>query len=244
MDDWIDVPGFPGYEYTSLGLVRSWRNVGGGRRLVPRLVKQQPSKEGYPRVGIYRDGKQVWIFVHHLVLERKSGPRPEGMEARHKNGVASDVSPDNLEWSTHLDNVSDQLVHGTRRRGSEKTMAKLDEPAVLSIYNRLRNGERAISLAAEYGVSLGLIGHIKRGRAWKHVVAEPLPVRTAQPRHRPGKPFGARHANSKLSDETVRQALSWIADGIAQHVIAARLGVSQGCISSMRRGLTWKHVVR
>lgn len=53
---------------------------------------------------------------------------------------------------------------------------------------------------------------------------------------------GVKNTNSKLTPDKVRairEQLSW---GDKQKVVAERFGVTQGCISSINQGKTWKHV--
>jgi transposase-like protein len=47
-------------------------------------------------------------------------------------------------------------------------------------------------------------------------------------------------ANSKLTLETVREIRQLLEDGVHQRTIAAQFGVSQNCISRIKRGVIWR----
>lgn len=61
---------------------------------------------------------------------------------------------------------------GLPQRGSGNHRARLTEAYVVEIMWRLANGERAIDLAAEYGIRPDTVGHIKAGRAWRHITVK------------------------------------------------------------------------
>lgn len=55
---------------------------------------------------------------------------------------------------------------------------------------------------------------------------------------------GVKHHKAKLNPDLVRQIRKWKASGITYVGIQERLGwsVSQGTISAVLRGQTWRHV--
>lgn len=56
-----------------------------------------------------------------------------------------------------------------RRVGSRHVLSKLTEADIPHIRAALARGETSISIATRYGVTYGLISHIKHGRNWTHV---------------------------------------------------------------------------
>lgn len=82
-------------------------------------------KRGYPRIGLHRNGVRKMARVHVLVLEAFVGPRPDGLEGRHKNGDHTDNRLENLEWGTHSENMLDAVDHGTHA-DARKTHCKYD----------------------------------------------------------------------------------------------------------------------
>jgi hypothetical protein len=109
---WLPVSGFPAYEVSDLGRVRSVR---AGRLLKPARINSL----GHLQVKLYRNGKQHGRLVHRLVLEAFVGPCPPGMEARHV--ATNDTSNNrltNLAWGTYSENEADKKIHGTLRRAA------------------------------------------------------------------------------------------------------------------------------
>lgn len=69
--------------------------------------------KGYKQVQLVdATGQPTCRRVHLLVLEAFHGSRPEGMQARHLNGIAGDNRLSNLEWGTPRQNVEDRKRHG------------------------------------------------------------------------------------------------------------------------------------
>jgi len=118
MEQFIQIPGFPDYEVSDQGRVRS------NRRRVPRILKptfntprkdrEQKHRIAYYQIDLYGpDGKRRVRLVHHLVLEVFVSPRPEGMLALHNDGDTSNNHVGNLRWGTYADNIKDMKKHGT-----------------------------------------------------------------------------------------------------------------------------------
>ena len=55
-------------------------------------------------------------------------------------------------------------------------------------------------------------------------------------------PMGEAHYLSKLTEQDVYEVRRMISDGVSQSKIGARFGVSQGTITDIKRGATWKHL--
>lgn len=178
-EEWRSVPDFDGlYEVSSLGRVRSLTrieiymragdSVQSVRRRKGALKSQRLDKDGYPVVNLCRDGKQTTLKVHALVCLAFHGPRPEGHEAAHGNGVRTDNRKGNLRWALQADNIEDRDRHGTTARGERINKAKLSDAAIADIRRRRAGGERVVAIAADYGVTIGAIYHVLNGRTWRH----------------------------------------------------------------------------
>lgn len=125
---------------------------------------------GYPVVGLMINGKQKIRYVHHLVLEAFVGPRPKGMQACH----FPDRDPRNskllnLRWDTPSGNCRDKEFQGTHQIGEKNPRAKLTAESVISIRERVYNGELPRCLAAEFRVTSTLIRLIVKRQCWKHI---------------------------------------------------------------------------
>ena len=134
-EEWRNIVGVPGYQVSNLGRVKSLARI--SRRFTPRWgcenplpVKEKIRKQcsmkyrytGKNRirddrptamlVGFVLNGKLVSRYVHHLVLEAFVGLRPQGTEACHSDGDATNNRLDNLRWDTSESNKADAIRLG------------------------------------------------------------------------------------------------------------------------------------
>lgn len=186
MERWLPIAGFPGYEVSDAGRVRSYWSRARRPAVIEasaRVMRLDSScKNGYLRAGLTRDGKQHRYLVHRLVLEAFVGPNPPGMEARHlldndpgNNHVA------NLAWGTHQENIDDRGRHGNTARGDRQGLrlhpdrvargersgqSKLTAAQVQMIRGSTARG---VDLARELTVSQSLISAVRKKHIWRHV---------------------------------------------------------------------------
>lgn len=136
MSDWHDIPGYPGFQITRDGRVRSIKR---NREL---LLVQNISKWGYPSVQVRDEqGRNHVLAVHRLVM-KTFNPDPE--PHRHIifiNGDKTDVRFKNLEYLKKSD------IH------SEYECSKLTPQQIEDIRARFANAPKLRSVADEYNVS-------------------------------------------------------------------------------------------
>jgi hypothetical protein len=157
----VEVIGFPGYRVSDDGVVSSSRGPTGAW-----LPLRPQGRRGYPRVGLWRDGKLHWRSVHTLVLTAFVGPRPDGQEACHRDNDRTNNALANLRWDTPKGNHADS--DHKRRRGSAHAGAKLSESDIPEIRRRVEAGETRRAVARSFEVSHTVVNAIVRGTAWKH----------------------------------------------------------------------------
>lgn len=166
-EEWRRVIGFPDYEVSSTGLVRSWRPVGryrNGPRNTPLLLRAGRAPGQYPIVVLCRDGKpQKTRAIHRLVLEAFIGSCPHGMEACHNNGNREDNRLTNLRWDTRKNNHADKHRHGTIARGSKVGVGHLVESEVLSIRSDPRTYQ---AIADHFAIGPATVHNIKMRKTW------------------------------------------------------------------------------
>ncbi|ABD58526.1 hypothetical protein PBI_PIPEFISH_29 [Mycobacterium phage Pipefish] len=119
MERWKPIDGWPGYEISDHGNVRSIdREVSNGRGthiLKGKLLVPFVTKKGYHSVGLRRDGKYTRFLVHRLVYSHFVGDCT-GLQVRHwPDRDPSHNTPDNLTVGTNSDNQRDSVAHGTHR---------------------------------------------------------------------------------------------------------------------------------
>ena len=154
------VAGFPAYTISNLGILRKGEKIIKGSTIAGR---------GWIQVHLRKPGYQRYTKMHTLVLEAFVGPRPPNMECRHLDGVRTNNRLDNLKWGTDQENADDRKLHGSDPRGEQKKNAILTEVIVLDARKRAANGETAVSIAKELGVSSAMLRSVINGTKWKHL---------------------------------------------------------------------------
>ncbi len=114
MERWKPVVGYPGYEVSDLGRVRSIdREVHtkkGWRRYKGKLLSPGPTgKFGHLTVALGKGNSQ---YVHVLVLTAFVGECPPGCESLHGDSDPSNNKLSNLRWGTKGDNMRDRAAAG------------------------------------------------------------------------------------------------------------------------------------
>src|SRR3990167_2091515 len=160
---YLPIPGYPQHEAGSDGTI--WSLLRGRS-----LLKPCPDKDGYPLVGLWKDGKATTYRVATLILLTFSGPRPEGTEARHyPDPTRSNNRADNLRWDTHANNIADKLIHGTHQCGEKHGMHAMTEEDIHAIDERLLAGDDHRDIATDFGVCKQEIDAIAGRRLWSHI---------------------------------------------------------------------------
>ena len=170
-EKWRDIEGCEdSYQVSDQGRVRSLtREITSSRNgkkftkiLKGRVLKQAVSF-GYPYVNLRRDGKQWVIRTRRLVAQAFIGECPDGCEVNHKDGDKSNNHVENLEYTTHAENVrhaSENGLHGA-----------LSKEQVQAIrYIILRNRKFPLELiASKFNTSIRVIKGVVYARTHVHV---------------------------------------------------------------------------
>lgn len=161
-EQWREIPGWPGYEASSLGQIRSKRGI--------KTPFEDP--KGYLRVKLWSQSKAKNLRVSGLVALAFHGPAPTGHVVRHRNGVNDDNRSGNLRYGTRSENEQDKREHGTALLGERHHQSKLTADQVQAIRCRYQRGSRdhgVKAIAMDHGVSEMLISLIVRRKNWTHV---------------------------------------------------------------------------
>lgn len=178
--DYRDLPNFPGIRVGTDGSVWScWRRKGLGRGTISVMshmhwhrLKSSVAGGGYACVTLRHRGKRSTFCVHQLVALAFLGPRPNGMEVAHENGIRCDNRLANLSYKTPAANQQDRVRHGTHSRGERNPHARLTADQVIAIRSDYAAGERnKAALARKYGRSRTAIRLIVEGKRWTHVAS-------------------------------------------------------------------------
>ncbi len=176
---WKQVDGFPHYDVSNLGRVRSWRrperkwrNPHDSWREEPVVLTGSKTPLGYV-AHILRDadGRRARRTLHRLVAQAfLPPPQPGQTDVAHNDGNPSNNHVSNLRWATHRENQMDMRTHGRMQDGAKCVTAKLTPQQVADIKSAIANGPRGTqrNLAAQYGMSRAQICRIGKGRRWAH----------------------------------------------------------------------------
>jgi len=170
---WKSIDGFPGYEVSNIGRVKSFRRDPKGELLKPYLKGEKGKKTDYLRVRLTNDaGVQKNVRVNRIVLITFSGPPPsEKHVSCHIDGNSMNNWLLNLKWATQLENEKHKEIHGTKPIGTKVHNSKLTPAGVRRI--RRVNPKCAADfkmLMAALGVSRSAICDVIKGRTWSHIV--------------------------------------------------------------------------
>ena len=108
---WKDITGYPGYQVSDCGRVRThdkvtWTDKHKDRHWKDRILKQKVSKDKCCRVSLWKDGKERTVLVHRLVASEFLGHDMEtDLTVNHKDGNRLNNHLDNLEWMTRAENI-------------------------------------------------------------------------------------------------------------------------------------------
>lgn len=168
---WKPIPGWPGYEASDRGRVRSWKWPGKGRQWTENRDKgfrilSSENSNGYLRVLLSETGRKRHESVHILVLETFCGPRPTGCQGAHNDGDRRNNHLSNLRWATPSSNALDKKKHGTHLSGEKVSTSKLTLKEVREI-RTLRSMATIKSLSEQYGVHQNTIKNILYGVTWR-----------------------------------------------------------------------------
>lgn len=105
---WKDIPGFPGYQLSNLGNLRSFLKRGLSKRTEPKCLKLfKRGKNNRYWTAVLLDPmtrKSRSFTLHRLLWQIFIGPIPDGMQIDHINGDSFDNRLENLRLGSHQQN--------------------------------------------------------------------------------------------------------------------------------------------
>lgn len=170
--EWREIPGYPGYEASDDGRVRSVERVqpnpspssrGGVRVLKERVLRPAVDKRtGRVKHRLCIDGVMHSAFTHALVCAAFHGPRLEGAQTRHLNGDHTDNRAANLAWGTPRENAADTVRHVAAGKTNKSFKLKAEEVRAIR-----KSKDRNRDLAKQYPhVAPSLISMIRSNKIW------------------------------------------------------------------------------
>lgn len=158
---WKDVPGFPGYQVSNAGRVKSFRSG-------IRILKQCNDGFGYPKVRIWGNGKGITIHVHKIVALAFI-PNPDGKpEIDHINTIRTDNRVENLRWVTRKENTNNPVSISNYKKMTNiytvnsrkrKPVCQIYDGKIIAEFDSIRDAGRSTGIAHQ------LIVSVLRGRS-------------------------------------------------------------------------------
>lgn len=158
------------YEVSNTGLVRTCdryiKTKGGSKRLCKGcILKPYADKDGYLRVGIHIEGKQITRGVHQLVAETFI-PNDEGLPViDHINGNNQDNNVENLRWCTVCDNNSTEIA---KSRKSNAAYSRIDNKVKIRQYSTdgepIKDFNSSMDIQRELGFDRSSIIRVCQGK--------------------------------------------------------------------------------
>jgi hypothetical protein len=183
------------------------------------------SKLGYGRLSV---GNGKWTPAHRWIWEQINGPVPAGMFVLHSCDIPHCVNPLHLRIGTAQDNSNDMKSRGRSLTGERHHNAKLTNKQVAEILFLSSQRVPRAEIARRFGVIPTNISYITSGKAWKHL---PRPDLSSK-----------RVGGAKLLPYQVLQIRDSLAMGTSGAELARRYCVSDGAISMIKHGKTYRNV--
>ena len=140
MEIYKDIEGYEGYQVSNHGNVKSLERECKGKSRKDKILKPFNNKDGYLRVGLYKEGKLKNHYVHRLVAEAFIENHNNFREINHRDEDKANNCVSNLEWCDRKYNIN----YGTRNEKISKQVLCLETN---KIYPSLKEVQRQTGFA-------------------------------------------------------------------------------------------------
>ncbi len=166
--EWLAVEGFPCYEVSNRGDIRSTK-----RYKEPRILSKNVSGTGYYYIHMRKDGKTYNKKVSRIVCKAfMPHVDPTRSYVNHIDGNKHNDCVENLEWCTQGENIEHAYRTGLRKsiKGEESPHSKLTEANVRHIRSMHKNGGYSTrQIARTFNISHTTVRKICNFTDWKHI---------------------------------------------------------------------------
>lgn len=197
------------------------------------------TQKGYGAVMVSEDGRARPKRTHRIAWETFHGRKmADGMLACHSCDIRLCNNPRHIFEGSYEDNTQDMMKKGRNKanpkppKGADNPASKLTDELVVEILKDTRSHP---DIAKAYRVSATIVRDIKLGKTWQHVPGErdgPIGKSATDARR--------RAKTAKMTPEKVRAIR---ADNRKYDEISRDYGITNGTISVIKSGKTWKDVI-
>jgi hypothetical protein len=214
-EEWRAVVGFEGvYEVSSVGRVRRVLLYRHKSNALPPARGTTLNRRGYPIVALSSAGRRKLATVHSLVAEAFIGPRPEGMQINHIDGVKTNNAPSNLEYVSAAQNIRHAAAMGLMPTGERHGSRTKPE--------RLARGDRSGARTKPERIARG---------------------DRSGPRLHPEKYRGENSGHAVLTEAQVLEIRARCGTGeLSQSEAARRHGLTPGAVWRIVHRRNWRHI--
>jgi len=173
-EEWRPVEGFPSYEVSSLGRVRSLDRVyevesiqGKRTTFTGKAISPFKNKNGYMSFSFCVCGKKTKAFVHRVVCKAFKGPAPSSEhQVNHINGVRDDNRAENLEWLTAKQNAQHSFKELGRKvkKGNSHYRSHIIDTAMIE--RLIASGMSHADIVRSTGTTRKVVFCIAHGKHW------------------------------------------------------------------------------
>ena len=173
MELWKDIEGFEGiYQISNKGRVKSLARQCGTCYKKEFIRKLSFTKDGYVKIRLIGNGKDITTRVHRLVAKAFI-PNPLNKETvNHIDGNKHNNCVENLEWMDRKEQLHHAYKNDLRKAktGALNVQAKLDSEQVEHIRSIYKKGDKkygSVSLGKIYNVSHRTILNIVNSKTYR-----------------------------------------------------------------------------
>lgn len=158
-EQWKDIQGYPGYQISSFGNVRSLtrtiKRTNGFMTVTGKQLNLMDNGVGYKFISFGQGKNRICLYAHRLVAMHFL-PMIDGKDqVNHKNGKPADNRVENLEWCTRSENMQHAyatgLAHQYERSGTKNPAARIVLDMATGIfYDTMKEAAELYNLSVSY----------------------------------------------------------------------------------------------
>lgn len=177
-EEWRNIEGYPGYQVSNRGNVRSLVTIGSKNRSIGNAyhpIKPRTDGHGYFIIGLHGKNHRI-----HRLVAKAFLPNPMNFPVvRHMDDNRTNNVVENLKWGTQRDNIQDAINHGRHIGDTIKAVeSKRHQVKAINtetgkniIFDSIQEASRRLKVQASH-ISEVISGKLNQTGGWKFCKAE------------------------------------------------------------------------